>query len=67
MKDKLIEFEKEIEDINSQLDKLTMRKAKLLFSIKQLSNKTKSSLMRELIKLTPKDGGGISWHKTIWY
>tara|TARA_B100001250_G_scaffold22653_1_gene19092 strand:- start:12477 stop:12659 length:183 start_codon:yes stop_codon:yes gene_type:complete len=60
MKDKLIEFEKEIEDINSQLDKLTMRKAKLLFSIKQLSNKTKSSLMRELIKLTPKDGGGIS-------
>ena len=33
MKDKLIEFEKEIEDINSQLDKLTMRKAKLLFSI----------------------------------
>ena len=60
MKDKLIEFEKEIEDINSQLDKLTMRKAKLLFSIKQLSNKTTSSLMRELIKLTPKDGGGIS-------
>ena len=60
MKDKLIEFEKEIEDINSQLDKLTMRKAKLLFSIKQLSNKTKSSLMRELINLTPKDGGGIS-------
>jgi len=60
MKDKLIEFEKEIEDINSQLDELTMRKAKLLFSIKQLSNKTKSSLMRELIKLTPKDGGGIS-------
>ena len=60
MKDKLFEFEKEIEDINSQLDKLTMRKAKLLFSIKQLSNKTKSSLMRELIKLTPKDGGGIS-------
>ena len=60
MKDKLIEFEKEIEDINSQLDELTMRKARLLFSIKQLSNKTKSSLMRELIKLTPKDGGGIS-------
>ena len=52
--EKVIEaFEKEITDINAQLDDLTMRKAKLLWNIKQLDK----SNMEKLLSLVPKEGG----------
>tara|TARA_R100000152_G_C6778887_1_gene209971 strand:+ start:1061 stop:1240 length:180 start_codon:yes stop_codon:yes gene_type:complete len=54
--EKLKEYESEIKDINSMLDDLTMRKAKLLFAIKQLQNDNLTTQLR----LNPKNVGGIS-------
>ncbi len=51
----IVDCENEIKEINAQIDELTMRKAKLLFTIKELGGN-----MRNLLRLTPKDGGGIS-------